>query len=422
MPLASLPQRAQRLLQERQRARLLARVGDELLDQRSLHRHPAPARRLLDGQAQGIAGQWRDREHVVLDQRPQRAVHEIAVEVGAQREHAGAALVPGERLEQLAEALLLALRPGPVGGRELEQLLQRVHDHEHARVRRPVREQGVDGRARIRQRRIVVHVDVHVDAQRLDELRARPVEQAHLANRPRVRQVRQQPGADQRRLARPRGAHGHGARVIAHVRHEPLDLPVTTEEELPALERHHAGVGTLELLGQRRRGGVQPLPQRSQSLLGLRLDALAARLRVVATVDRLQRLERQRDLAVLADARDRRPCRGPSCAGARTARSRPAPTHPPPTPCSAPPARIGSGPRRPRWPFRSRRPDVCPASDAHPRRGLARARGSPAPTPRRPWRTRCIAGDSCALPGKLTACVPARTSSRARSCLALIPP
>ena len=81
------PQADERLLEERQRTRLAAGVGDEALEQIRLDRDVARRRRPLDRLGESVA---RERRHVDLaafDERPERALHQLPVEVGADGEN-----------------------------------------------------------------------------------------------------------------------------------------------------------------------------------------------------------------------------------------------------------------------------------------------------------------------------------------------
>jgi hypothetical protein len=100
-----VPELDQRLLQERQDPRLGSRVGEQMPDQLGLDSDPEVARRTHDRLGQRLAAQGghldaRDPTRTI---RPQRALHEGAEEVGAQREDDHAARYGPQRRERAQE-------------------------------------------------------------------------------------------------------------------------------------------------------------------------------------------------------------------------------------------------------------------------------------------------------------------------------
>ena len=117
------PQAHERLLQQRQRTRLVAGVGKQPLDQVRLEHDVAAPCRLRDRLGERVAGEGRHVDLASLDERPQRALHQLAVEVGADRQHDRDVVEPVERGKRGDEPRLL------VGVGLREELLELV-DHE----------------------------------------------------------------------------------------------------------------------------------------------------------------------------------------------------------------------------------------------------------------------------------------------------
>ena len=231
------PQADERLLEERQRTGLAAGVRHEPLEQIRLDRDVARRRRLLDRLGEGVARERRHVDLAALDERPQRALHQLAVEVGADGEHdRGVELVdPGQRCDEPRLVVRARLR---------EQLLELIDDEQQ-----PARPRG--GRHRLTHgtgRRLGCRRVVGVGSERLAEREHRRAPWPERADGPtrrlRTVEVGENSCFDQRRLAAARRAD----EAQHALRREPasdlgdLLLPAEEPRRIVPPERHHARV------------------------------------------------------------------------------------------------------------------------------------------------------------------------------------
>jgi hypothetical protein len=293
LDVARVPQLGQRELEQRQPARRVLGLLDQVVDQRlGLVRHALGRRRPDDHLADPLAGDRRQEVeragHLLAEHRQRRGARQ---EVGpAARQDADRRRAHGERRQRDRD------HPRLIGIGQREQLLELIHEQEQAARRSVARDVAADrarhlvgGRAQQRGEPGLVHRGPR--GERRGERAHRVAARQHVDARPAVvlDQPRHRAGPAQRRLAVARVAADQDERLGAHAIDELADLLAAAEEQraVRGVERGEAAVGVAvgELVA---RGRGRALLERDQE----RVRRRVARARIAldqAIDDRRQR-------------------------------------------------------------------------------------------------------------------------------------